>query len=94
MVVARAMTTMVSSTVTSGKAVTRARRGIRAGRRSVRVAGGEEGASTVNPDLGVSCSIDDPSSCSLADLELMYVDALWNYYNGGKYTLNDEEYDR
>ena len=51
MVVARAMA-MVSSTVTSGKAVTRARRGIRAGRRSVRVAGGEEGASMVNPDLG------------------------------------------
>ena len=93
MVVARAMA-MVSSTVTSGKAVTRARRGIRAGRRSVRVAGGEEGASTVNPDLGVSCSIDDPSTCSLADLELMYVDALWNYYNGGKFTLNDEDYDR
>ena len=93
MVVARAMA-MLSSTVTSGKAVTRARRGIRAGRRSVRVAGGEEGASTVNPDLGVSCSIDDPSTCSLADLELMYVDALWNYYNGGKFTLNDEDYDR
>ena len=58
------------------------------------MAGGEEGASMVNPDLGVSCSIDDPSTCSLADLELMYVDALWNYYNGGKFTLNDEDYDR
>ena len=44
--------------------------------------------------VGVSCSIDDPSSCSLADLELMYVDALWNYYNGGKFTLSDEDYDR
>jgi len=41
-----------------------------------------------------SCSIDDPSSCSLADLEMMYVDALWNYYNGGKFTLSDEQYDR
>lgn len=44
--------------------------------------------------VGPNCSIDDPSSCTLADLELMYVDALWNYYNGGKFTLNDEQYDR
>ena len=25
---------------------------------------------------------------------MMYVDALWNYYNGGDFTLTDEQYDR
>ena len=44
--------------------------------------------------VSASCSIDDPASCSLADLELMYVDALWNDYHGGKFTLTDEQYDR
>ena len=33
-------------------------------------------------------------SCSLADLEMMYIDALWNYYNGGDFTLTDDQYDR
>ena len=47
-----------------------------------------------NASISPSCSIDDPSSCSLADLEMMYVDALWNYYNGGDFTLTDEQYDR
>ena len=42
-----------------------------------------------NASISPSCSIDDPSSCSLADLEMMYVDALWNYYNGGDFTLTD-----
>lgn len=53
--------------------------------------------SQTNPDLqitGANCSVDDPSGCTLADLELMYVDALWNYYNGGQFTLSDEDYDR
>ena len=52
------------------------------------------GDETPNVTVGPNCSIDDPSTCTLADLELMYVDALWNYYNGGKFTLNDEQYDR
>lgn len=47
-----------------------------------------------NASISASCSIDDPSSCSLADLEMMYVDSLWNYYNGGSFTLSDEDYDR
>ena len=25
---------------------------------------------------------------------MMYIDALWNYYNGGNFTLSDEQYDR
>jgi hypothetical protein len=53
--------------------------------------------SNPNPEVPISgpnCSIDDPSGCTLADLELLYVDALWNYYNGGKFTLSDEDYDR
>jgi len=44
--------------------------------------------------VSLSCSIDDPSSCSLADLERLYIDALWNFYNGGSFTLSDEQYDR
>ena len=93
--VVRAMATMTTTT----KGVTVRSRTARVGaNRSVtaapRRAGGDDASSTVNPELGVSCSIDDPSSCSLADLELMYVDALWNYYNGGKFTLSDEDYDR
>ena len=47
-----------------------------------------------NASVSASCSIDDPGSCSLADLEMMYIDALWNYYNGGSFTLSDAEYDR
>jgi hypothetical protein len=31
---------------------------------------------------------------SVADLEMLYVDALWNYYNGGSFTITDEQYDR
>ena len=91
---------MASTTTTTVKGVTvgRSRRAVRVGTngrvKATRVRAGVEDASTVNPELGVSCSIDDPSSCSLADLELMYVDALWNYYNGGKFTLSDEDYDR
>ena len=53
----------------------------------------EEEASP-NATVSASCSIDDPSSCSLADLEMMYIDALWNYYNDGKFTISDEQYDR
>merc|ERR1712100_287155 len=41
-----------------------------------------------------SCSVDEPETCSLADLEILYVDALWNYYNDGKFTLSDTQYDR
>jgi hypothetical protein len=47
-----------------------------------------------NATVSPSCSIDDPSTCSLADLEMMYIDSLWNYYNGGSFTLSDEDYDR
>lgn len=47
-----------------------------------------------NASISASCSIDDPSSCSLADLEMMYIDSLWNYYNGGSFTISDEDYDR
>ena len=89
---------MATTTTTTTKGVTVRSRTARVGaNRRVKVAprrAGGDDASTVNPELGVSCSIDDPSSCSLADLELMYVDALWNYYNGGKFTLSDEDYDR
>ena len=49
---------------------------------------------TPNVAVGPSCSVDEPESCSLADLEILYVDALWNYYNDGKFTLSDAQYDR
>lgn len=41
-----------------------------------------------------NCNIQEIESCSLGDLELMYVDALWNYYQEGEFTLSDEDYDR
>jgi hypothetical protein len=45
--------------------------------------------------LGQACSIDDMASCSLAELEMMYIDSLWNYYQGGKQVkLTDGQYDR
>lgn len=40
------------------------------------------------------CSIDSLEGCSLADLEVMYVDALWTYYQKGEFTLTDDQYDR
>jgi len=54
-----------------------------------------EPAPTLNLDVSATCSIDDlDGDCSVADLEMLYVDALWNYYNGGEFTLADEDYDR
>ena len=47
-----------------------------------------------NVNVAASCSVDEPETCSLADLEILYVDALWNYYNDGKFTLSDTQYDR
>jgi len=45
--------------------------------------------------LGAACSIDDMSSCSLAELEMMYIDSLWGFYqSGNKVTLSDDQYDR
>jgi len=44
------------------------------------------------------CKVDDNfEGCTLADLELMYVDALWNFYHPstkGQFTLSDEDFDR
>ncbi|GAB5357912.1 hypothetical protein AAMO2058_000415100 [Amorphochlora amoebiformis] len=40
------------------------------------------------------CRIDEIDKCSVAELQVLYVDALWNYYNGGKDKLTDEEFDR
>jgi hypothetical protein len=43
------------------------------------------------------CEIDALEGCSLADLELMYVDALWNYYHPdtkGTFTMSDADFDR
>jgi len=41
--------------------------------------------------------VNDLEGCSLADLELMYVDALWNYYHPdtkGNFTMSDADFDR
>lgn len=53
------------------------------------------------PRPAASCSIDDLDGCSLADLEMMYVDALWDYYNPSESRdedsfarLTDEMYDQ
>uniref|UniRef100_A0A061RZ43 Pgr5-like a isoform 1 n=1 Tax=Tetraselmis sp. GSL018 TaxID=582737 RepID=A0A061RZ43_9CHLO len=43
--------------------------------------------------MGGQCSIDDMSGCTLGDLETMYIEALWNYYEGGN-KFTDEQYDR
>lgn len=63
-----------------------ATRSVRNARRVVKVASGAE----IDP----GCKVDDFENCSLGDLELMYIDALWNYYHDGEFTLSDEEYDR
>ena len=45
--------------------------------------------------LGQACSIDDMGSCSVADLEEMYVNALWSFYESGdNFTITDEQYDQ
>lgn len=41
-----------------------------------------------------SCKVQDLDQCSVAELQVMYIDALWNYYNGGPNKLTDEEFDR
>lgn len=46
---------------------------------------------------GEVCDVADIESCTLADLELMYVDALWSFYHPdtkGQFTLSDEDFDR
>jgi len=48
-------------------------------------------AATAEPE---PCKLDDIEQCSVAELQVLYVDALWNYYNGGKALLSDEEFDR
>jgi len=43
------------------------------------------------------CAVDALEGCTLADLELMYVDALWSFYHPdtrGQFTLSDEDFDR
>ena len=91
--------TTTTTTTHATKAVVRGAGGKFAARNrgGIVVAKSGSSESQTNPDLqlaGANCSIDDPSGCTLADLELMYVDALWNYYNGGQFTLSDEDYDR
>eukprot|EP00218_Dolichomastix_sp_CCMP3274_P007725 CAMPEP_0170139274 /NCGR_PEP_ID=MMETSP0033_2-20121228/5515_1 /TAXON_ID=195969 /ORGANISM="Dolichomastix tenuilepis, Strain CCMP3274" /LENGTH=339 /DNA_ID=CAMNT_0010375373 /DNA_START=44 /DNA_END=1063 /DNA_ORIENTATION=+ len=50
---------------------------------------------TTQEAAGASCSIDNMAGCSLADLEMMYIDALWSYHTeGGPFKLTDEQYDR
>uniref|UniRef100_A0A7S2TJ44 Uncharacterized protein n=1 Tax=Lotharella oceanica TaxID=641309 RepID=A0A7S2TJ44_9EUKA len=41
-----------------------------------------------------SCNLVDIEQCSVAELQVLYVDALWNYYHGGEDKLSDEEFDR
>ncbi|XRB07856.1 hypothetical protein NFJ02_33g84070 [Pycnococcus provasolii] len=65
------------------------------------VAPGVDTASFGTPRPAASCSIDDLDGCGLADLEMMYVDALWDYYNPDESRdenafgrLSDEMYDQ
>lgn len=47
--------------------------------------------------VGEVCDVTDIESCTLADLELMYVDALWSFYHPdtkGQFNLSDEDFDR
>ena len=77
-------------TLASAKPAGTARRAARAARgASIALRSAPEEISP-NASVSLSCSIDDPASCSLADLEMMYIDSLWNYYNGGDFTLTDE----
>jgi len=41
-----------------------------------------------------NCNFEDIEKCSVAELQVLYVDALWNFYNGGKDKLSDAEFDR
>lgn len=51
-------------------------------------------AASEESDAGVSCRIDEIEQCSVAELQVLYIDALWNYYHDGKETLSDAEFDR
>ena len=48
---------------------------------------------TPNVSVGPSCSIDEPETCSLADWRFVRGCPL-DYYNDGKFTLSDGQYDR
>ena len=81
-------------TLASAKPAGTARRAARAARGASLALRSAPEEISPNASVSLSCSIDDPASCSLADLEMMYIDSLWNYYNGGDFTLTDEQYDR
>ena len=88
----RAVTAASSATPSSVTVSSSSRRAASRALTVTRAAADEE--AYPNASVSASCSIDDPSSCSLADLEMMYVDALWSFYNGGSFSLSDEQYDR
>jgi len=49
------------------------------------------------PEEGCKIDAEEFDGCTLADLELMYVDALWNFYHPdtkGQFTLSDDDFDR
>jgi len=43
-------------------------------------------------DEDCGCSIDNLGACSQEELELLYVDALWSYYEEKKQIITDEQY--
>eukprot|EP00468_Gymnochlora_sp_CCMP2014_P006368 CAMPEP_0167749290 /NCGR_PEP_ID=MMETSP0110_2-20121227/5320_1 /TAXON_ID=629695 /ORGANISM="Gymnochlora sp., Strain CCMP2014" /LENGTH=449 /DNA_ID=CAMNT_0007634417 /DNA_START=233 /DNA_END=1582 /DNA_ORIENTATION=+ len=51
-------------------------------------------ASTSDEEDSLRCRLDEIERCSVAELQVLYIDALWAYYHGGKDTLSDEEFDR
>eukprot|EP00227_Mantoniella_beaufortii_P007081 CAMPEP_0197615596 /NCGR_PEP_ID=MMETSP1326-20131121/60106_1 /TAXON_ID=1155430 /ORGANISM="Genus nov. species nov., Strain RCC2288" /LENGTH=446 /DNA_ID=CAMNT_0043184477 /DNA_START=110 /DNA_END=1451 /DNA_ORIENTATION=+ len=90
---AAAARTPATSAATAGTVTARTATSKRALLTVVRAAPEQPVAPMGNASISMSCSIDDPGSCSVADLEMMYVDALWNYYNGGTFTMSNEDYD-
>lgn len=46
---------------------------------------------------GEGCEVNNLEGCKGGDLELMYIDALWNYYHPdtkGSFSMSDEDFDR
>eukprot|EP00746_Dinoflagellata_sp_MGD_P136766 gnl/MRDRNA2_/MRDRNA2_70641_c0_seq1.p1 gnl/MRDRNA2_/MRDRNA2_70641_c0~~gnl/MRDRNA2_/MRDRNA2_70641_c0_seq1.p1 ORF type:complete len:606 (+),score=96.22 gnl/MRDRNA2_/MRDRNA2_70641_c0_seq1:132-1949(+) len=56
-------------------------------------------AATVSPDWVdnsdiLECTIDTLELCTPSQMEVMYIDALWDYYEKGKTTLSDDQFDQ
>jgi hypothetical protein len=51
------------------------------------------GAQAMDPSM-MECDLNNLDACSASNLEVMYIDALYEYYANGKAAMADEEFDR